>query len=116
MRVSNLRYMSLIRDRLLDARLRAGFETASDAAARFGWNKFTYLSHENGNRNITIKKAREYAKAFKVDPTWLLTGEGDAGIELGPDQADETDVPLVGIVGAGASVHPLHDDASPTCR
>ena len=46
-------------ERLRDARKRAGYETATDAAKAFGWPPSTYLGHENGDRPIS-KKARNY--------------------------------------------------------
>lgn len=61
--------------RLQIARERMKIATASDAAARFGWNRDTYLQHENGTRGI-VRAAKSYAKAFKVSEAWLLTGTG----------------------------------------
>lgn len=63
-------------ERLVWARTRAKFATASDAARRFGWNENTYRSHENGQRGISKKAAAQYAKAFKVPVEWLLYGQG----------------------------------------
>lgn len=64
-------------ERLQHARKRAGFETAQDAADRFGWNAVTYRAHEAGDRGLKIGVAEKYAKAFKVSQSWLLTGQGD---------------------------------------
>ena len=63
-------------ERLQWARREAGYSTPSEAAEAFGWNKFTYLSHENGNRGITASAALRYAKAFRRSAGWILTGEG----------------------------------------
>jgi phage repressor protein C with HTH and peptisase S24 domain len=63
-------------ERLREARISAGFETAADAAAYLGLATPTYTSHENGSRGITAKKAELYARAFKVSPEWLLYGSG----------------------------------------
>lgn len=68
--------MSQIAIRLRTAREKAGFPTATDAANRFGWKPPTYLGHENGTRGIRVEAAREYAKAFKINPDWLLFGTG----------------------------------------
>jgi SOS-response transcriptional repressor LexA len=62
-------------ERLQRARLKAGYESATDAARAFGWNEITYRAHENGGRGLKPKVAEQYAKAFKVSPGWLLTGE-----------------------------------------
>ncbi|MBL3563269.1 LexA family transcriptional regulator [Rhodovulum sulfidophilum] len=61
-------------ERLRLARRRAGFREASDATERFGWKYPTYAAHENGSRGFK-SRAAEYARAFKVDLSWLLTGQ-----------------------------------------
>lgn len=66
--------------RLRIARLRAGYETGKDAAEALGFPVSTYLSHENGSRGITAKKAFTYARKYKVREQWLLYGVGP-----GPD-------------------------------
>lgn len=60
--------------RLKEARINAGFASNADAITRFGWAESTYNSHENGNRTFPLKRAKIYARAFKVDPYWLLDG------------------------------------------
>lgn len=87
-------------ERLKKAREQAGFETATDAARKFGWTVTTYRAHENGQRNIPRETAPAYARAFRVSPEWLLFGRGTAG---------KKPVPLVGFVGAGAEVFPIDD-------
>lgn len=61
--------------RLLQARRRAGYETAREAADAHGWNKNTYKSHENGKRGVRASVAQRYAAAFGVSAGWILTGE-----------------------------------------
>jgi transcriptional regulator with XRE-family HTH domain len=63
-------------DRLRDARKAAGFATAQEAAQRFGWTYPTYSGHENGNRGIKPEARRAYARAFRVDASWLIEGTG----------------------------------------
>jgi SOS-response transcriptional repressor LexA len=83
-------------DRLRQARLAAGFDRASDAAARFGWNENTYKSNENGNAPFSFRKAKDYAEAFAVRAEWLYD-------ETGPVQAEaEPMVRIIGRVGADA--------------
>lgn len=65
--------------RLREARAAAGFDGPVDAAVRFGWNVNTYKSNENGNAPFSFKKAKEYAKAFRVRPEWLYDANGQAG-------------------------------------
>lgn len=65
--------------RLTEARKARGFKTVKDAVDYFGWVYESYVQHENGLRGIK-KQAHKYAKAYRVSPGWLLTGEG-----TGPD-------------------------------
>ena len=75
-------------ERLRVARLRAGFETAKEAAEAMGFPVSTYLAHENGSRGYPAKKAATYARKFKVPEVWLLYGTGPGpGTER---QGDET--------------------------
>jgi phage repressor protein C with HTH and peptisase S24 domain len=71
-------------DRLRQAREEAGFKSASEAAARFGWKAPTYLSHENGTRSYDDEMALVYSRAFRVSPEWLLYGRA-AGETAGLD-------------------------------
>lgn len=93
-------------DRLREARKRAGFASAKEAADRMGWNLNTYTSHENGNRRFGVDKARTYARAYGADPYWLLEGRGNK-----PAVEAAVEVPLVGYVGAGSQIHPIDDHA-----
>jgi SOS-response transcriptional repressor LexA len=69
------------KDRLKRARVDAGFETATDAAAKLRQiNKNTLLSNENGNRAISRKMAQTYADAFNTTAGWILYGEDSATI------------------------------------
>lgn len=61
-------------ERLRQARERASYVRASDAARAFGWPVSTYLGHENGSRGLTKDAAERYARAFKVTWQWLLGG------------------------------------------
>lgn len=63
-------------ERLRLIRQLRGFDTASEAARRFGWNENTYKSAENGTRELSKKTAKAYAVAYKVPLGWLLFGEG----------------------------------------
>lgn len=62
--------------RLRRAREAAGFKNASDAVARFRWRVSTYMAHENGQNGIRTEPALSYARAFGVEPGWLMTGVG----------------------------------------
>lgn len=84
-------------DRLRKARIRAGFETPADAARRFGWNENTYKSHENGARGFKRDGAVEYARAFRVSPSWLLLG-GDTNHNV---VSEIIDIPVAGVASGG---------------
>jgi transcriptional regulator with XRE-family HTH domain len=81
--------------RLRQARLDRGFETAAAAADAFGWNRNTYASNENGNAPFSYRRAKEYAAAFGVSPDWLYDAAG-ATRPADPQGL----VPVIGRVGA----------------
>lgn len=80
--------MSDSAERLRIARLRAGFETAKDAADAMGIPVSTYLGHENGSRGYPAKKAAIYARKFKVREQWLLYGVGEGPGDNGDQKAE----------------------------
>lgn len=83
-------------ERLASARRRAGFPSPREAAKEFGWNENTYKSRENGVRGIPDQsEVRTYARAFRVNFIWLLTGEG----QVSPQRRGAN---IVGEVGANA--------------
>ena len=71
-------YMSDPADRLRIARMRAGFQTAKEAAESMGLPVSTYIGHENGSRGYPAKRAATFARKFKVSEQWLLYGTGEA--------------------------------------
>lgn len=80
-------------ERLRIARLRAGYETAKDAADALGFPVSTYLGHENGSRGISAKRAEIYAKKYKVREQWLLYGVGPGpGSEPTGETAEIVDI------------------------
>lgn len=90
-------------ERLKDAREKAGFEEATDAAGALGVKVPTYLGHENGSRGFKAK-ADIYARKYGVSVEWLLFGRGSRERKPQQQSAART-VPLVGYVGAGAEAH-----------
>lgn len=71
-----MHYMSEPHERLVKARLMAGYKTRQKAIDRFGWRYQTYAAHENGGRPFN-RRVGIYAKAFKVRADWLLFGTGE---------------------------------------
>lgn len=124
----------MINQRLIEARLRAGYRSAREAAAALGVNYQTYVSHENGNKGLS-RSAERYASAYRVSLDWLLRGHGsiaDAGLpphraELASRQATQTaristrtarDLPILGqggaaIIGAVAIEEPIGYEPRP---
>lgn len=109
--------MTTISERLKQARERANYETAADAARAFGWNVNTYRSHESGVRGVPRDAIVKYATAFNVQSNWLLTGKSDRGaIQPRPTTirnvplVDTTELPrarsLIGEDGMGAELSP----------
>jgi DNA-binding XRE family transcriptional regulator len=65
-----------IHNRLKQARIEAGYETATDAAQALNVPPGTYLGHENGTKGLRRTVAERYADFFRVRRAWLLLGEG----------------------------------------
>jgi SOS-response transcriptional repressor LexA len=89
-------------ERLQQARIAAGYQTASAAAEAIGIRVPTYIHHENGTNGLSRVGVR-YAKFFHVSLEWLLEGKG-------PMRPSRATIPLAGYVGAGATVYPINDD------
>lgn len=64
--------MSEKHERLRQAREKAGFRYASEAATALGITASTYRAHENGQNDFGLDEAAVYAKKFDVDPLWLM--------------------------------------------
>lgn len=86
-------------DRLREARKRANFATVREAAAALGVSYSTYASHENGHRQYEFDDATVYARKFRVDVNWLLTGKAGVVVAAGPKSL--ATIPVIGIVRAG---------------
>lgn len=63
-------------ERLVVARRRANFETATEAAESIGVPYPTYAGHENGSSGFRARSGMLYARKFKVRFEWLMTGVG----------------------------------------
>ena len=69
--------IALMNARLREARIAAGFKTATDAIQSCGWKGSTYRAHENGQNNYKVEEAKAYGKAYGVRAAWLLIGNGE---------------------------------------
>ena len=86
--------METAAERLRAARVAAGYDSIASAARAFGFHKQNLADHEAGRRGIDVDAADRYAKAFRVDPAWLLLG----GATRKPKPSGM--VPIIGRVGA----------------
>jgi len=66
-----------IAERLRSARIHSGFERATEAVRKFGWNYSRYMNYENGERAIPPKQAILFASAFGVTVDYIYFGKGD---------------------------------------
>lgn len=62
-------------ERLRKARLEAGYASIAEVLKAFAWSAPTYRAHELGHKAIRTGLAIRYAKAFGVDPAWLIYGD-----------------------------------------
>lgn len=92
----------MMAERLKEAREKAGFDTAAAAAQAFGWGESGYRHHEGGVRSFDIANAIKYAKAFKINPGWLLGLDAiDAPAFRIPTSPATRMVEVIGAVEAG---------------
>lgn len=91
-------------ERLKIARTKAGYLTARDAAAAMGVPYSTYSAHENGEKKLT-RAGDRYARFFRVAKAWLMDG-------VGAMQGNLRSIPILGSVGAGATVEQIGDTAA----
>lgn len=62
--------------RLKEARIAAGYASASKAAEAMGVKASGYAHHENGTRGLSRGSDVRYTRFFRVNVEWLLTGSG----------------------------------------
>jgi phage repressor protein C with HTH and peptisase S24 domain len=62
--------------RLKEARIAAGYASANKAAEAMGVKAPGYAHHENGTRGLARGADVRYARFFRVNVEWLLTGFG----------------------------------------
>lgn len=98
-------------DRLKEARVAAGFQSATRAAESLGTKDSTYRAHENGQNEYSVDDARRYARKFKVSPIWLMFGhspETSTGVEVEPSSLRGSSIPEIdvraGMGGGGVAI------------
>jgi SOS-response transcriptional repressor LexA len=92
--------MSTPDERLREARINAGYDTAKSAAEAMGVPVATYIQHENGGRGMPPARVARYGRFFRVAPEWILYGRGSAEpVAVDPEI---TGLPVLGSIQAGA--------------
>lgn len=77
-----------LKDRARAARERAEFDDPGKAAARIGCSRTLVISWEDGSaKSIGGKYLLAAARAYRVRPEWLATGEGKDGFPFDEDAA-----------------------------
>lgn len=74
--------------RLKISRIASGFKTAKDFTEKNSIATSTYCQHELGKRSLSIENLLNYAHITKVDPAWLLTGQGNPCGEYGDKELE----------------------------
>jgi transcriptional regulator with XRE-family HTH domain len=69
--------------RLKISRIASGHKTAKDFTEKHSISASTYCQHELGKRSLSIENLLNYADLTRVDPAWLLTGQGNPCGEYG---------------------------------
>lgn len=105
-------------ERLRQARIEAGYRSASAAARALRMKVPTYTHHENGTHAFTPEHAMIYGRRFGCDPMWLLYGDNQPRPSTGRDiiplqpsirndqyeavqQLEVAAVPVIGEIAAG---------------
>lgn len=70
-------FIADIPKRLKITRLASGFKTAKEFTKKFSIPASTYSQHENGKRVLTLENIVYYAGILNIEPTWLVTGQGN---------------------------------------
>lgn len=93
-------------ERLKASREAAGYKSASEAARALSVPIGTYTNHENGGRGFKLAAAQTYARRYRVNLQWLLTGTGQRErIARDLKETETRAVPLVGHVSAGQTYY-----------
>ena len=82
-------FIADIPKRLKIARVASGYKTARELTEKYAIPASTYSQHENGKRTLSLENIISYSELFKVDPTWLITGQGDPCGEYGSKELEE---------------------------
>lgn len=66
----------IIRERLKESRIEAGFTSAKIFSDKKGLKVSTYALHESGMRDMSLRIIEKYANLLNLEQNWLLTGLG----------------------------------------
>lgn len=99
--------MDKFAQRLKEAREKAGYRSAREAAETLQWTYSTYASHENGGRMPKPDLIKKYARAFSVGAGWLITGEPKSAQPIEPREK----IGVVSISGEVQAGHWVEEDS-----
>ncbi|KFN40863.1 MAG: hypothetical protein JU82_00340 [Sulfuricurvum sp. MLSB] len=85
--------MQEIAKRLKEAREKIG-KTQVEMAQEFNYSKQIYNNLEHGKRRLQIEEVTILKHKFKIDPNWLIFGEGNMKIEENENKIKLTDLIL----------------------
>lgn len=66
----------IIRERLKEARIEAGFASAKIFSDKKELKVSTYALHESGMRGMSLRVIEKYANLLNLERNWLLPGLG----------------------------------------
>lgn len=100
--------------RLKEARIKAGYKYASEAARALGVGETTYRAHENGANNFNAEEAKKYARKFDTSAQKLIFGNElnvstGARVSSGASNDNTNLIPhlavMAGMGGGGVAEH-----------
>lgn len=110
--VDMLDLMNEKHERLRQARMDAGFATASAAATALGVTASTYRAHENGQNDFQLAEAEVYGAKFGVSPFFLLTGKAGAEANISaPPIVDSPNATMRGKLNGAGRMIPVYGRA-----
>lgn len=92
--------------RLRNAMQLRGIASGAELARLTRQNEVTVRSHVNGTRDVSKKAADAYSRALRIDPAWLIYGQGRMARDAGPGPLPEDAAELAAPAAADADFSP----------
>lgn len=81
--------------RLQQARKAAGFRSARAFARHHNIAESTYSQHETGKRSLSPRMVLHYCDCFKINPGWLVSGQGSGAATGNNDNEQLTHIAIL---------------------